>query len=252
MKIELELKGFTPVPDQLIEEFNVTVAAIYGVVWRYCQMEDRVCKASLEKVGARVGMSAKSAERHVSTLVEAGYLTDLTPDVKHKPHEYALTDKLSLYGSVVAGEGGQTKSRTKVRQNVSPRYDNLSVKDTYKERESRESERAQFSEADKKRLNALADELSAFLGIKIETASEATKTKLQKFILRIDDDGRTVDDVRTFKSEWLSWAKTPPRLSQLETEWDRFFSAEGGSENKSTAPQLTAEQLAALEVLQGE
>ena len=54
MKIEIELTGFTPVLDNLIQEYNLVTAAIYGIVWRYAQMKDKVCNAPLKKIGDRL------------------------------------------------------------------------------------------------------------------------------------------------------------------------------------------------------
>ena len=68
-----QVKGFTPVIDALVEELDLMPAIIYGVVWRYCQMEDRVCRASLETIASRVGISRKTVERHIKALCDAGY-----------------------------------------------------------------------------------------------------------------------------------------------------------------------------------
>jgi hypothetical protein len=115
MKIEIELSDFTPVLDNLIQEYDLVTAAIYGIVWRYAQMSDKVCRASLEKIGNRLGLSGKTAERHIKKLCIGGYLTDLTPNVRNKPHDYAITGKAELTGSIVASpdkefDQGQTES----------------------------------------------------------------------------------------------------------------------------------------------
>ena len=80
-------------------------AIVYGVVWRYCQMEDRVCRASLETIASRVGISRKTVERHINTLCAAGYLEDRTPDARNKPHTYADTGRAKIVGLVEARVG---------------------------------------------------------------------------------------------------------------------------------------------------
>jgi len=130
MKIEVELTGFTPVLDNLISEYSLVTAAIYGIVWRYAQMSDKVCKAPLEKIGKRLDLSGKTAERHIKILCAGGYLVDLTPGVRNKPHIYAVTGKAEISGGISARSDreshqvrqrvapGQTESPTKVRQRV--------------------------------------------------------------------------------------------------------------------------------------
>ena len=37
-----EVKGFTPVIDIVVKDTSLVTAVVYGRIWRYCQMEDRV------------------------------------------------------------------------------------------------------------------------------------------------------------------------------------------------------------------
>jgi DNA-binding MarR family transcriptional regulator len=100
MKLQIELKGFTPLLDKLVKDYGVITAAVYGIVWRYAQMDDKVCRASLEKIADRINISSKTAERHIKKLCTSGYLEDLTPQVKNKPHIYIVTGKAELAGFV--------------------------------------------------------------------------------------------------------------------------------------------------------
>jgi len=120
-----ETQGFTPVIDILAQELGVGPALVYGIVWRYCQMEDRVCYASRETIAAHAGISIKTVNRHLKTLCGAGYLKDLTPDLKHKPHTYADTGRVRIEALIQATGG--TKSPTSEGRTKSPtRSDNLS------------------------------------------------------------------------------------------------------------------------------
>jgi hypothetical protein len=118
MKIEIEVTGFTPVLDNLIEEYGLVTAAIYGIIWRYSQMSNKVCNAPLEKIGKRLALSGKTAERHMKTLCTGGYLIDLTPELRNKPHTYAVTGKAELAGTIASRTDresyrGQTESRSR-------------------------------------------------------------------------------------------------------------------------------------------
>ncbi len=90
------LTGVTPVPDYLIHEYGYVTALVWGMVRRYCQMADGVCRAATDKIGARLGMSAKTITRHLDKLCEGGYLFDMTPDLRNKPHIYTDTGKITL------------------------------------------------------------------------------------------------------------------------------------------------------------
>lgn len=118
-----EVNGFTPLVDVLVKEEGLMTAAVYGVVWRYCQMKDRVCTASPEKIAGHVGASSKTVRRHIKILVEKGYLVDLTPDVKHKPHTYADAGRAKITGLVTAKVEGRTESLASAGGTESPTSD---------------------------------------------------------------------------------------------------------------------------------
>jgi DNA-binding MarR family transcriptional regulator len=106
-----EVKGFTPVIDVLAQELGLMSAVVYGIVWRYCQMEDRVCTASRKRIAEHADISVKTVERHLKRLCKAGYLKDLTPDQKHRPHVYADSGKAKIMGLLTV-EVGTTESLT--------------------------------------------------------------------------------------------------------------------------------------------
>lgn len=66
--------GFTPAIDGIVEELGFLTAIVFGVIWRYCQMEDGVCNASQEKLANKIGIKRQTLARHAKSLVAAGYL----------------------------------------------------------------------------------------------------------------------------------------------------------------------------------
>jgi hypothetical protein len=124
MRIQVELKGFTPLLDTLVQKYGVGIASVYGIIWRYSQMDDKVCRASMQKMADRLNVSAKTIERHAKTLCQDGYLEDLTPGVKNKPHIYITTNKAEIAGVVTGGEKDNTKNVTQTKSRT--RSDNLS------------------------------------------------------------------------------------------------------------------------------
>jgi len=66
--------GFTPTPDAVIDDIDTAAAVVFGVVWRYCQMRDGHCNASLLTIAARSGYSINTVRRRLDDLVSNGWL----------------------------------------------------------------------------------------------------------------------------------------------------------------------------------
>ena len=96
--MQLETTGFSPAPDAICQdkELGPIAAVVFGKVWRYCQMSDRVCCASLDRIAQECGISRNTALLYVKKLCEKGWITDGTPTFKDKPHLYFDTGKFRL------------------------------------------------------------------------------------------------------------------------------------------------------------
>lgn len=66
--------GSTPAPDVIRDDCGIMAAVVFGVVWRFCQMEDGVCRAGQSTIATRAGISNASARTHLKALVKAKYL----------------------------------------------------------------------------------------------------------------------------------------------------------------------------------
>jgi DnaD/phage-associated family protein len=95
-KIEATVSRFTPCPDVLVEKYSHTTALVWGKIWRYCQMKDEKCNAAIQRLAKELGLTDDTIGKHIKILEKGGYIKDLTPDVRHKPHEYIDTGKLRL------------------------------------------------------------------------------------------------------------------------------------------------------------
>jgi len=69
-----ELENFTPLIDEITAQLDLIASAVYGVVWRYCQMRNNHCTASVETVGEKLGVARSTVERHLAKLCELGYI----------------------------------------------------------------------------------------------------------------------------------------------------------------------------------
>lgn len=114
-----ETSGFTPVIDGVLDELGGDAALVFGVIWRYCQMDSGVCYASLDTIANRLKKERKYVIRHLAVLVKNGFLKDVTliyhpdaPTIINKNGDkvstgitriYADTGKAQIIGSIVAG-----------------------------------------------------------------------------------------------------------------------------------------------------
>ena len=70
--------GFTPLMDAVVQEVGMDAAAVFGVVWRYCQMEDGVCRASAVTISKRLGKERRFVFKYLKTLEEHGFIKDVS------------------------------------------------------------------------------------------------------------------------------------------------------------------------------
>jgi len=111
-KIITEVSGFIPVFEVVLHHYkDYMTALVFGRMWQYCNMSDGVCRASLERIGNDLEVSAVTVMRHAEKLVQDGYLIDTTPDRRNAPHEYLDGRKVEMKGRITAG---MTKSNATV------------------------------------------------------------------------------------------------------------------------------------------
>lgn len=103
--------NFIPIIDEVANDVGLVAASVYGVVWRYCQMEGACCKAAVDKIAGRAHVDRRTVIRHLKQLCDKGYLRDQTPATRNKPHEYTLTEKAKV-ALTATGNDGVTESHT--------------------------------------------------------------------------------------------------------------------------------------------
>lgn len=123
--------GFTPIIDSLVQELGLITAAVFGRVWRYCQGENGVCTASMERIAKDLGLGRATVMRHIHILVDNGYLKDLTPDLVKRPHTYADTGKAGLSINIGVSQRNTATDRVSQRNSrVSQRNTRVSESNT--------------------------------------------------------------------------------------------------------------------------
>lgn len=228
--IPTEIKGFTPVIDVVVEEVGLMAAVVFGRVWRYCQMEDGVCSASLERIASEIGTSRKTVERYVKKLCENGYLSDMTPMRRNRPHRYRETGKVGLYGALSA----QTRSDRESYQNP----DRSDRESDWSDRESDLGKTESLMKIHEETTEDTHDDLPihqanfAMLArvckIDLDTMTPTQRGKLNQvegFMRK--HKHITPEDIEAFgiwwyKHHWKGKDEQPPRPMQIREEWGIF------------------------------
>lgn len=90
---------FVPVSRPLVEELGHQAAYIFGLVWNYCRMGSGICNASHDTIANRAGMSRRSVIDYIEKLIKAGYIEDLTPDIRNAPHRLSTKKGVQILHS---------------------------------------------------------------------------------------------------------------------------------------------------------
>lgn len=95
---------FTPLFDELVEQgFSLAERAIYGQIWRYSQLSEGRCTATLETLAKNIGVSKKTVVRALASLKEHGLVVDLTPEIKNHNHHRVVVQPVQ--------RGGQSQAK---------------------------------------------------------------------------------------------------------------------------------------------
>lgn len=123
---------FTMVSHLLAQEVGLVCAAVYGAVWKKCQLEDGVCKASLDTLGSEIHIDRATVMRSIKKLCELGYLLDQTPGRRNAPHTYILAKSVAQCNSsedTTVVMRNSPEGETVADDNKSVAYNNSSMAD---------------------------------------------------------------------------------------------------------------------------
>jgi hypothetical protein len=68
---------FTLLIDSVVEDVGLIGAAVFGVVYRHCQMRNECCYASQKKMAKLTGTSPRTVSRYLDKLVKLDYIQEL-------------------------------------------------------------------------------------------------------------------------------------------------------------------------------
>lgn len=113
--MKIEVKGFIPCYDAMIERHGLLRAAIYGRIERFSWKYGH-CFASKNTIADALGISHQTARTHIKALIEDGYITDLDEGVGNRPHRLKPTGKADLLLSIEAIDKGLKEVDTGIKE----------------------------------------------------------------------------------------------------------------------------------------
>lgn len=219
-----EMKGFTPIIDALVKELGLMPAAVYGVAWRYCQMETGLCQASHETIGEHLGLTRQTVHKYIKQLCDKGYLEDTTPSLRNHPHTYRDTGSVIIQGLVNA------KSGVKEVYTEAPGVKEIDsgckgalqqgVKELYTKREG-----DSIKEEDVAR--SMFSALAEICKIDLELITKEMRGKLNQTEKMFRGKGIAPADVASFgqwwtKHDWRGQKGAPPTPAQVRETWGQY------------------------------
>lgn len=228
-----KVDGFTPLIDALVAQCGVIRAAVFGKVWRYCQMENGVCEASQERIAKELGLSRVTVNQHIDKLCQDGYLKDITPDLVGMPHKYADTGKagvsICFTGNAEPVKQIDTPCKANLHPPVKKIYTKKVVKKDNKPREKKNIDPIEhalsFAELSKKAKLAIEIESA----VKVHLGMEATSTKNgMKFVETAIKKHLAGEDYQVF-IDWYSRnvEKKYRSFNSMIERWPMAFSGNG-------------------------
>lgn len=80
--------GFTFILDDVTSEVGLISAAVYGAIYRHLNIDNHLSQPSLETIARELGINRATVMRHLHSLCEKGFLKDVTPYRRNRPHLY--------------------------------------------------------------------------------------------------------------------------------------------------------------------
>lgn len=213
-----QVEGWTVLIDSLSKEHGLVTSAVFGRIWRFCGMADGVCTASLQRIADDLGLDRATVMRHAQTLVTAGYLNDLTPQRRNRPHTYADTGKAGIVLKISSVAQRNTEETRVAESNITVAQRNTRVAESQLKRQLRKKERDSGADSPTPRTpDLLFDSICEVCGIDSSVNGNGAKIGKVKADLLRAKPPYTPDEIRTWGRTQV-WRTTPPTVWQLKEQ----------------------------------
>ena len=221
-KIVTEVSGFIPVFEVVLHHYkDYMTALVFGRMWQYCNMSDGVCKASLDRIGKDLEISAVTVMRHAEKLVADGYLIDTTPDRRNAPHEYLDGRKVEMKSRISVG---MTESNaTVIKSNASVIKSQLIKQDNTKLEKPPKGDLVDL-ELSKLPAISVRKAITQYFGLNVKWDSKTAR----EFLEWTTTEGITAEQIERAANIWRSdkqfnWQH--PSLKLIFEKWNLLMQA---------------------------
>jgi len=201
-------------PEVLIKKYGITTAAVWGSMWLFCQMKDNVCKATVDKIASRAGISRQAATPHIQALANDGYFVDTTPNLRNKPHIYKDTGKITFSNTFEIGVN-QVDSGVK-------EVDSQSKEALHEYKENKQVNKPKIKEVAQAPKPLKANQIPQVILFREVTTKYPSKGSQFTVITSVDKAGDRLgreaiaDDLLPFYREWCDRGYNPMAVKWLE------------------------------------
>lgn len=98
--VPAEMSGFAPLFDIVTQKHGLIVSAVFGEVWRFCQMKTGKCNASQSTIAQLLGLSRQTVIKALDILVSEKYLFEQKNP--GRPSDFYTTGKAGMRVKVEA------------------------------------------------------------------------------------------------------------------------------------------------------
>ena len=221
----MRIKNYTPVFDRITQELDPLASLVFGRIWRYAQMGNGCCEASLQTLAADTGLSVTTVRRRIESLMKADYLSE-------KEYEIGTTRKLTPnYDVMVVGElvrvpESNTPPATEEGEGVS---ESNTKKDSKKLKES-------YADAIRKGLKLAAvirADFQEYLGLSPNWETKSNQEHYRFFRERYDTGQTAEGFLAWWKEDWKGKdGSLPSSMNQVRTLWAQAFMKEKEDRHK--------------------
>lgn len=80
--------GFTPIFDDVARSEGLVGAAVFGCVWRHCQMRDGDCHASIDTMASLLHLDESTVRRQLTKLLGSKMIRRTQEPTPREPAHY--------------------------------------------------------------------------------------------------------------------------------------------------------------------
>ena len=118
----------TRIFDELVPKFGLVGAAVYGVVWRYCQMRDKACHATHETLANELGIGQSTVRQYIDELRDKQYIAVIF-DKANSPNWMILGEN-QVSGDNTSKQAGASRKHLGARRKHLPKGEKVPADST--------------------------------------------------------------------------------------------------------------------------